>query len=339
MQDYEAVLTAEPTDRPATNGSGADARADRVVVAVAIATAIAAFALVALGSTVRVTNSGMGCPSWPLCYGHVGPIDRFHALLEQSHRYLAAVVTVGAFSTALAAHRARARRMAFRPAVAGVCLVVVQAGLGAITVLAKNAPWTVAVHLVVGLVFFAVTVVTAVTAVRAPRGSWQLTAVSPWGWGLLAATLATVVGGSLVVAKGAAGACPAWPLCPSWASDLANWQLLHRSLAGLTGVSLIGFVTNRWRHTGGWLTWRATALTSLGLLATVAAFGAASALTRATPAWQDAHLAMVALFWGLSVAMVTALATGRRTAVVQQLEVDGRTRRKPAEHQPSTSRR
>ena len=305
-------LDVEPTPRSTADGSGTGTRADRIVLALAIATAISTFALVVLGSTVRVTNSGMGCPSWPLCFGQVGPIDQYHALLEQSHRYLAGLVSVAAFSTALAAWRAHARKMAFGPAAAAALLVVVQAALGALTVLAKNAPWTVAVHLVVGLTFLGVTVVTSVTAVLAPRGSWRPGAVGRWGWALLVSMLATIVGGSLVVANGAGGACPAWPLCPSSAPDLANWQLLHRSLAGVAGVSLVGFVASRWRTTAGWRAWRTGALASIGLYVVVAAFGAASALTKAKASWQDIHLTVVALLWALVVATVSALAIGHQ---------------------------
>lgn len=308
MQHRGASLEVKPTSPPAPDTPGPGTKADRVVIGLAFATMVCTYALVVLGSTVRVTNSGMGCPSWPLCYGHIGPVDEFHALMEQSHRYLAGLVTVCAFSTAVAARRARVRRMAFVPATVAAGLVLFQAGLGALTVLAKNAPWTVSVHLVVGLVFLAVTVVTAVTTVRAPRGSWSLHAVGRSGWVLLAALLATIVGGTLVVANRAGGACPAWPLCPSWASSLANWQLVHRSLAGAAGVSLVVFVFSRWRTASG--RWRGGALILVGLFITVASFGAASALSRAAPAWQDVHLAMVALLWASAVAMVTVMATG-----------------------------
>lgn len=277
---------------------------------VAVATMACTYALVALGSTVRVTNSGMGCPSWPLCYGQVGPVDHFHALLEQSHRYLVALVTLGVFATAVLARRSRSRRLAYRPALVAAGLVVLQAGLGALTVFAKNAPWTVAVHLVVGLVFLAATVVVAIAALRARRGSTSFARVGPWGWGAVAATLLVVVGGSMVVATGAAGACPSWPLCSRPApGSLVAFQLLHRSLAGLAGVVLLGFVVRHWRANRDRRGWRAGSLALLGQLVVVGAFGAASALSRAAAAWQDVHLAMAALLWGLLVALVGVLAT------------------------------
>jgi heme A synthase len=148
-----------------------DWRPNRAVVVLAVGSAMLSYALVVLGSTVRVTNSGMGCPSWPLCYGHAGPVDQYNALLEQSHRYLVSLVTVAVLATAVLAYRSKLRHTAVVPAAIGAGLIVVQAGLGAVTVFAHNAPWTVAVHLIVGFVFFGVTGVTAVAAVRARAAS------------------------------------------------------------------------------------------------------------------------------------------------------------------------
>lgn len=120
----------------------------------------AAYLLVVLGDTVRTTESGMGCASWPLCNGHVGLAGGYHALLEQLHRYLAAVVTVLVVITfVLAWRQARENRLVYWSATAAVGLIGVEVGLGAITVFADNVGWTVAVHLAVAwLILGAVTV-------------------------------------------------------------------------------------------------------------------------------------------------------------------------------------
>ncbi len=287
-----------------------EVRPDRSVGVLAIASMILSYGLVVLGSTVRVTNSGMGCPSWPLCYGHYGPVDQYNALLEQSHRYLVSVVTIAVFATALAAYRSHTRRIALVPAATGAGLILVQAGLGAVTVFANNAPWTVAVHLVVGFIFFGATTVTAVVALRAGHGQWSVGSVGRWGWVALVTTLALVVAGTLVVGTGAGDDCPSWPLCTHSApGGMIAWQLVHRAVAGIAGISLIGFVASNWRATAGWHRWRIGAAALVGLLAAAAAIGAGTALSRATAGWQDFHLAMAAALWGVLVTLVAMLAT------------------------------
>lgn len=280
------------------------------VVVLAVTSAILTYALVVLGSTVRVTDSGMGCPSWPLCYGHAGPVDQYNALLEQSHRYLVSIVTVAVFATAVTAWRSRTRRIAFVPAAIAAALVLFQAALGAVTVFAHNAPWTVALHLVVGFGFFASTTVAAVAAARATRGSWSPGAIPRSGWVAAAATLALVVAGTLVVAAGAGDDCPSWPLCTHSApAGMIAWQLVHRAVAGIAGVSVIWFVARTWRALPGWQSWRIMAAVLIGLIITAAAVGAGSALSKATAGWQDLHLALAGALWGMLVVLITMLAT------------------------------
>ena len=257
-------------------GIGATARQwrpDRTVVVLAVLTMGLTYALIVLGSTVRVTNSGMGCPSWPLCYGQAGPIDQYNALWEQSRRYLVGIVTLAVAATAIAA-------------------------------------WTVAVHLVVGFIFFAATTVTAVAAVRAGRGSWSPRAVGPWGWAAVGGTLGLGVAGTVVVGTGAGDDCPSWPLCTHAAPDsMIAWQLVHRGVALVAGVAIIGFVVAHWRATAGWHSWHRGAAILVGVLVAAAALGAATALTRASAGWQDLHLAMAAGLWGLLITLVAMLAT------------------------------
>jgi len=50
--------------------------------------------LIALGGTVRVSDSGLSCPDWPLCFGKAFDPAGIHVLLEQFHRYAASIVSV-----------------------------------------------------------------------------------------------------------------------------------------------------------------------------------------------------------------------------------------------------
>jgi cytochrome c oxidase assembly protein subunit 15 len=110
-------------------------------------------AIVGTGGSVRLTASGLGCPTWPLCTPEsLVPVPElgFHALIEFSNRMMSGVVAVVALLTFL--FLARQRRV--RPALfwlsfsLGV-LVLVQAGIGGITVLSSLESYVVGLHFVI----------------------------------------------------------------------------------------------------------------------------------------------------------------------------------------------
>ena len=58
----------------------------------AAATVVTTLLLVTIGVVVRATDSGMGCPEWPLCQGQFPPLDDAQAWIEWIHRTVAVVV-------------------------------------------------------------------------------------------------------------------------------------------------------------------------------------------------------------------------------------------------------
>ena len=122
-----------------------------------------------LGAWVRATGSGLACPDWPTCYGHWLPLpgeipdgagySYVQVMLEWLHRLLAGVI-LGPLILLIGglAWRVRARATRGMPvyAAALVLLLLVQAGLGGLTVLDQNSPWSVALHLGTALLLFSV---------------------------------------------------------------------------------------------------------------------------------------------------------------------------------------
>ena len=117
--------------------------------------------IVVTGGLVRVTGSGLGCPTWPQCApGSYTPTERqaesWHKYVEFGNRTLTFVLAIVAVATlvAVATHTPRRPRLI---ALAAVPLLgtVAQAVLGGITVLTGLNPWTVAGHMLVTMAIIA----------------------------------------------------------------------------------------------------------------------------------------------------------------------------------------
>lgn len=161
--------TTERPDRPAAgSGSGGgptfldrvDAAAARGLVPLAVANLVSNIAIVLTGGVVRLTGSGLGCPTWPRCtdesyvpHGSLG----IHGAIEFGNRLLTFALAAVALLTFLAAWRARRRRPAKVAFVIGLGIPA-QAIIGGVTVLTDLNPWIVAFHLLVSLAIIALCV-------------------------------------------------------------------------------------------------------------------------------------------------------------------------------------
>ena len=172
-----------------------------------VANVVVQCGIVVTGGLVRLTGSGLGCPTWPRCMpGSYTPVveaaDGLHPYIEFGNRLLTFVVGLAAVA-ALAVVWRTGRRHLLPLAAVPLLGVVAQAVLGGITVLTSLHPVTVAAHFLLSMVLIAASVLLlvrtqqpdgpAVPLVAAPLRSltWLLGAV-----GAAVLVVGTVVTGS-----------------------------------------------------------------------------------------------------------------------------------------------
>ena len=247
----------------------------------------------------------MGCPDWPLCKGRIGPFQGFHAFMEQTHRYLAGIVSILVIATYFVASRMRSRIAAIKPALFTVAIVFVQVILGAITVFDSNGAPTVAAHLLAGLALLGGATITAVSSIVDKRESLS-PRLGRLGWSAIAGAGLLYLSGSLVVNAEAEKACASFPLCPTnQPLHLVILHIVHRSIAFIAVIAMIAFAVHAWRNWSDISGARPLAGTLIGLLAATATLGIFSALLKAPADLQDLHLAGAAAVLTVSVALAS----------------------------------
>ena len=204
-----APVSVRPPRRPGLTSSELPGWARRVL----IANVVAQVAIVVTGGLVRLTGSGLGCPTWPQCVpGSYTPVveqpEGVHKYIEFGNRTLTGVIGIVALAALVAVvldvqRRSRPRSMLALGAVP-LFGVAVQAVLGGITVLTELSPATVAAHF---LVSAAIIVASTVLLVRAQEHDGPATPLvrselRALAWGLAAVTAVVVVLGTVVTGSG-----------------------------------------------------------------------------------------------------------------------------------------
>ncbi len=208
------------------------------------------FDLIVFGSFTRLSDSGLGCPDWPGCYGHAspigaaadihaaqtalpsGPVTFSKAWIEMIHRYLA--MTVGALILVLAlASWIWRRALPLSPWWATFTLVwvLVQGLFGMLTVTLKLNPAIVTLHLLGGMLLLALLVVQH-QALHARPMQWPR-AAKRLLWAASALLVLQIALGAWVSSNYAVLACSGFPTCNGawWPDmDLAEGFTLKREL-------------------------------------------------------------------------------------------------------------
>jgi len=174
-----------------------------------------AFVVVVVGAYVRLSDAGLGCPDWPLCYGQPLPGDLADrdalakAWKEMGHRYLAGTLGLLILILSLCSWKTR---QSPRLATALLALVIFQATLGAWTVTMLLKPAIVTAHLLGGMTVLALL---AWMALAQLFGTSALEARKLRGAAVIALTAlgVQIALGGWVSSNYAALACPDLPLC------------------------------------------------------------------------------------------------------------------------------
>jgi heme a synthase len=241
-------------------------------------TAFLTFDLIMFGAFTRLTDSGLGCPDWPGCYGEAnpfqahqdisaaeaamptGPVTVMKAWIEMIHRYLAMGVGVLIMSMMAIAWRtwleSRRRNAKFSPWLPTqlfgfICL---QGAFGAWTVTLKLQPVIVTIHLLLGLMLLAqLAWLGARQTEQAPVGQSALALRLPAAVAMLLLLIQIALGG-WVSTNYAALACTDFPLCHGALlpeMDFANGFTVWRHLGKTAGGEYLPFpalTAIHWMH-------------------------------------------------------------------------------------------
>jgi cytochrome c oxidase assembly protein subunit 15 len=221
-------------------------RVQRIVAAAVILTQ---GGIAVTGAIVRVTASGLGCPTWPQCFpGSFTPVPHpevagIHQAVEFGNRMITFLVVLTAIAAVLVVTRARRRREVLIYAWLMPASTVVQAVLGGITVLTGLLWWTVAIHLLASMTMVWLSVLLyvkigepdvqaeGVVATRVPKPLRQLTFLVGVALG------AVLVTGTLVTGAGPhAGDKSASQPVPRLHVEVTTLAHMHSSL-------LVGYLT------------------------------------------------------------------------------------------------
>lgn len=138
----------------------------------ALASLVVLYSLMFIGGYVSAAGLGLSCPDWPLCPNGILPDNEF--LIEWIHRFVAATTGTLIISTAVGVwiNKHTDKKIKLTSTLAAI-FVVTQITLGALVIDLKLHALLVAIHLGIGILLFAMTLLTTIFAFRMGKATIQ----------------------------------------------------------------------------------------------------------------------------------------------------------------------
>jgi cytochrome c oxidase assembly protein subunit 15 len=284
----------------------------------ALSTTVATYLLIAVGGLVRAAGAGLGCPDWPRCFdrwipptdvsqvpSHIDPalFNFAKAWTEYVNRLVGVTVGFLIFATLVLAwrHHRKSPRV-FWPTVASFVLVGVEGWLGGQVVRSGLHSLVLTAHLVLALVIVSLLLYATVTAffpggrVDVPLSKERRT-LGRAALGVFALTLVQVGIGAFV--RGDIQELAKTELARAeWITQLGTIDIVHRQVAALTTLAVLGLVWMVFRHAERDVWLRGFSTASAVLVGGQAAAGLGLAYFAVPPVLQVAHLWLSSLLLG-----------------------------------------
>tara|TARA_B100001123_G_scaffold248344_1_gene277342 strand:- start:954 stop:1868 length:915 start_codon:yes stop_codon:yes gene_type:complete len=202
---------------------------------------------ITLGGIVRITESGLGCPDWPLCDGQIVPELDFHTAIEWGHRVSGAsigilIILINIISIKFFGRKSFQSIIAFSL----LLLVILEGILGGITVLTELAWWVRLIHLGGSFIILFLFAYLFSSIGQGSKKSFMSNLKKFQEYILnitMIGLLILMLYGSAIVGLGVNSSCMSWPDC------MGQWirfnetsyflHMIHRYLALVFGLMIL----------------------------------------------------------------------------------------------------
>ena len=203
-----------------------------------------------------MTDSGLGCPDWPLCHGQIIPPFDTATLIEYSHRLSGSALGLLVIANAVVAWmHFRSAPSVWYASLGALALVLAAGILGGITVLTELDARFVLLHLAIAEILIACLIVAAIAGWNGSSNTTRIASferaseIRPLVFASIVGAFILILSGSYMVGGGYGTSCATWPLCRG--SILPEGMAYaihmgHRFVAAIVGIIILGTTWKAW---------------------------------------------------------------------------------------------